>query len=103
MSIQNRFSYSHHPESPASTTSSKETAKSFDKYQTDLKPVRGNRKKVPRLPKLDQTMMYHGTNCHASNDTSSDSPRTLLQNDEVARMRKLKRRLFLEAVAQSAE
>jgi hypothetical protein len=103
MSIQNRFSYSHHPVSPASTTSSTESAISFDNYLTDLKPVCGNRIKVPRLPKLDKTMMYHGTNYHASNDTSSDSPRTLLQNDEVARMRKLKRRLFLEAVAQSAE
>jgi hypothetical protein len=100
MSIKDRYSaYALHPESPASVISM-----SFDKYPTSHEPNRGSRnKEIPRLPNFAQTTMHHGANGHAATSTASGSNHSSLHNDEVARMRKLKRRLFLEAVAQSAE
>jgi len=104
MSIQSRISYTVYPESPASST---EAAISFDKYPVDQAQIAYSRiKGVPRLPNLEQTIIQHnGVNGHlvATKSTASASLRALLPNDEVTRMRKLKRRLFLEAVAKSAE
>ena len=90
MSLKPRYSYPFHPESPASSA---KTLASFDKYPTDHDQARGSQ---PRLPNLEMTTVHrgeHGAHAHKSATV----------NDEVARMRKLKRKLFLEAVAQSAE
>jgi hypothetical protein len=104
MSIQSHITYTMYPESPASST---EAAISFDKYPADQVPVAHSRiQGVPPLPNLEHKMMQHtAANGHlvATKSTADASHHALLPNDEMARMRKLKRRLFLEAVAKSAE